>query len=163
MALAVTINFGVLDEKGAKSSTKIRVPNGFSIPQYIEFAQGAAQVLAGISTGQITSASICIGLDISTATIKASVLTGADRFQKAFFQWATAVAGFFARIRLPAFNELYIAAGTDAVDLTAAPIMALDSMMTDGIVVTGGTILPTNEREMDVVTLTTAKQQFRKK
>lgn len=163
MALAVTINFGFLDEKGGKSSTKIRVPNGFSIAQYVEFAQAAAQVLANVSTGQVTSASVCVGLDLSSATIKASVLAGADRFQKAFFQFGTSVAGFFARLRLPAFWENKIAAGSDSVDQTDVDVQSFISMYEDGLVVTGGTVQPTNGRTHDVTALQFAKQSFRRK
>jgi hypothetical protein len=39
MALAVSVRFDFQDQKGKTSFTKVRVPNGFSIAQYTEFAQ----------------------------------------------------------------------------------------------------------------------------
>ena len=163
MVLAVSIRYGFVDEKNKPSFTKVRIPNGFTLAQYTEFAQGSAQVLANASTGRVTSASICIGLDISGATLKATALTGADVFQKAFIQFNTAVAGFRARLKMPTLNETLVVAGSDALDQTAPAVAAFISAYEDGVVVTGGTIAPCDDRENDVTALGIAKQLFRKK
>jgi len=163
MVLAVSIRYGFIDEKGKPSFAKIKVPNGFSIAQYTEFAQASAQILANVSTGQVTSASISVGLDLSGATIKATALAGADIFQKALIQFNTVVAGFRARLKIPAIWENLFVAGSDQLDQTAGAVQSFVSAYEDGIVVTGGTIQPCDDRENDVSALTIAKQNFRKK
>lgn len=162
MALAVSIRFDILDDKGKTSFTKVRVPNGFSIAQYIEFAQAMAQIIADISNGLVTSAGICIGLDLSGATLKAAATAIADVAQKAFFQFNTAVAGLRAKLKIPTLDETILVANSDSVDQLEARSAAFIAGMENGIVTLGGTIQPTNSREDDITAVSLAREVFRK-
>lgn len=163
MALAVTIRLQVVDSKGKTSFTKVRVPTGFSIPQYVEFAQGIAQLIGDLSVGSITSASLTFGVDLGGLGLKAVANVLADTAQKGYFAFASAVTGFFKRLRIPTFDEGKIAVGSDAISTSDPDVAAFITAMESGIVVTGGTVAPTTEREQDLVALTDAREVFRKK
>lgn len=160
MPLAVSIRFSFVDNKGKTSFTKINVPNGFSIANYIEFGQGMAQLLTNISEGQITGASATFNMDLSGAGLK-SVASGlADAGQKAFFIFRSAVTGFTKRMFVPTLSELKVVAGSDDIDQADLDVAAFITAMEDGIVVTGGTISPTDSRAQDLVAVSSAKENF---
>jgi len=163
MALAVAIRFDFLDGKGKTSSTKIRVPNGFTIAQYVEAAQAFAELISQFSQCQITNASITVGLDLSSATLRAAALLTSDIYHKARFQFATAVNGFRTAFNLPTFNEAKAVTGSDQIDQADIDVAALIAALENGIVVTGGTIAPTDHRTNDVVSIEHAREIFRKK
>lgn len=160
MALAVSLRFSFVDAKGKTSFTKVNVPNGFAISDYIEFGQGIAQLMTNISEGQITGASATFGLDISGAGLKAVASGLADAGQKAFFIFRSAVAGFTKRMFVPTLSELKVSAGSDDIDQADVDVAAFITAMEDGIVVTGGTISPTDSRAQDLVAVSSAKENF---
>lgn len=162
MALAVTLRVDFQDQKGKKSFTNIRIPNGFTIAQYTEFAQAATQLLSNISVATITGASISVGLDLSGSTIKAVAAAVADVAHKGFFQFGSVAAGFFSRLRLPAFDETLIPVGTDAIDQADPDVAAFIASMTNGIAITSGTLQPTTDREDDLNSVQFARELFRK-
>lgn len=161
MPLAVRFRFDFIDGKGKTSFTKISVPTGFSIAQYVEFGQAMGQLIATISAGQVTGASATVSLDLSTATLKSVISNVSDAGQKGYFKFASAVTGFARKIFLPTFREDMIVAGSDSIDTTDTDVAAFVAAMEDGIVVTGGTISPTDNRSNDLAVLTTAKEMFR--
>ena len=161
MPLAVTIVFGFEDNKGIPSSTKIRVPNGFAISDYLEFASAAGQLLANITQARVTRASVCFGIDLSGVTLKAAAASAADAARKAYFQFNTAVSGLRTRMFVPTVTETIIPVGSDAIDTTDPLVAPFVSIMTNGLIVTGGTISPTDDRENDIVSVTTAEEKFR--
>jgi len=163
MPLAVSVRFDFIDGEGETSFTKVHVPTGFTIAQYTEFAQSMGQLMANITDGAITGASFCVGIDLSGATIKALVTTGADIAQKALFGFGTALAGFRTKLKLPAFRTALITSGSDAVNQAHADIVAFDAAMENGIVVTGGTVSPCDLRGNDIDSLNYARELFRKK
>lgn len=163
MALAVTVNIQVQDSKGKTSGTKIRVPTGFSIAQYIEFAQAIMQLIANMQVGVITGGSISFGLDLSGLGLKTVANVLADTAQKGYFSFASAVTGFFKKLRIPTFREDLVSVGSDAIDTTSTEVAAFVAAMENGIVVTGGTISPCTERVQDLVALTDAREVFRRK
>lgn len=163
MALAVSMRFDFIDAKGKTSFTKVRVPLGFVIADYVEFGQGMAQFLANISTGKITQTSFCVGMDLSGSTIKAVASGLSDIAQKALLGFSTIVAGFRTKLKLPAISEAKVVVGSDTLDLADPDVAAFVSAMEVGIVVTGGTIQPTDIRLNDVSVLDYAREFFRKK
>lgn len=162
MAVAVSIRFDFLDAKGKTSFTKVRVPTGFTISQYIEAAQAIAQLIANISNCQMTRASFCVGLDLSGATIKLNPSGLSDVFQKAYFQFFALGNAFRTKLKLPAFSEVKVVAGSDAVDTADPDVAAFVSAMENGIVVTGGTISPSDSRVNDISTIDYAREIFRR-
>lgn len=162
MVLAVTVRYTFLDEKGKTASTKVRVPNGFSIAQYVEFVQGMAQFMSDISACQITRAGFTVGIDLSGLGLIGLPSSIADVAQKGYFAFRSAVAGFFKRLRVPTFKESLVNAGSDTVDTSDASVVAFVNAMNNGIVTTGGTIQPVTERGDDLTTLIEARETFRR-
>jgi len=162
MVLAVSIRFDFVDNKAKTSFTKVRVPTGFEISHYSEFAVGLSQLFANISTGRITRVSFCVGLDLSGSIIKAIASGLSDVSQKALFGFSTVISGFRTKSKLPAISETKVIAGSDALDLGDADVAAFVSAMETGIVVTAGTVQPVDTRDNDVESLDFAHELFRK-
>jgi len=162
MVLAVSVRFDFVDGKGKTSFTKIRVPNGFSIAQYTEFAQGMGQLITDLTQSRITRAGFSVGLDLSSATIKAAPVVFADIAQKVMFGFSTVLAGFRTKMKLPALNESKVTAGSDAINQADPDVAAFVTAMENGVVVTLGTISPTDQRGNDVNNTDYAKELFRK-
>lgn len=163
MALAVSVRFDMKDDKAKTSFTKVRVPTGFSIAQYTEFAQGMAQLIADISQCQVTRASFCVGLDLSGASIKPSPTAFSDIAQKILVGFSTVLAGFRTKMKIPALDETKVLAGSDALDQSDADVAAFITAMENGIVTSGGTIAPTDQRLNDINNTDYMRELFRKK
>lgn len=161
MALAVSIRIDFTDSKGKSSFTKVRVPNGFSISDYLEFAEAISQLMTNMSVAQVTSASVSVALDLSGATIRAVATNVADVAQKAFFQFSSALAGFRKRMRIPTLDETKVPVGTSSIDQADVDVAAFITAMEDGIVTTGGTIDPVDARGNDLVSVSIAEEVFR--
>jgi len=163
MALAVAVRFDMIDNKGKTSFTKVRIPTGFTIAAYTDFAQQMAQLISNVTQCQITRASFCVGLDLSGGTFKAVANALSDIAQKGFIGFSTAVAGLRTKIKLPALDETVVLSGSDALDQANANVAALLTGFENGITVTGGTISPTDMRQNDITTTDYARELFRKK
>lgn len=163
MALAVSIRYDFIDDKGKSSHTKIRVPNGFSLSDYAEFATLMGNIISSLCDGRITKIGICVGVDLSGATIKAVATAVSDVAQKAYAQFATAAQGFRSRMKIPALDETLVIAGSDAIDQANANVTTFISAMENGLAVTGpATISPCDDRENDITDTTTLRELFRK-
>lgn len=163
MALAVSLRIDFVDDKGKTSSTKIRLPTTFSIAQYQEFGEAAAQLLLNASTGSITRASIVFNVSLAGLGLKTVASSVSKVARKLWLQFSTAVTGFLGKTIFPSLVESKVIAGSDDVDQTDTDVAALVSALEDGIVVTAGTMQFTNGRGHDLVTLTEAKEQFRRR
>lgn len=161
MPLAVSIRIDIVDAKGKSSFTKVRIPNGFTLAGYSEFAVGIAQLMANISTGRITNVSYCVSLDLSGAVIKSAASGLSDIAQKMLWGFSTAVAGFRTKMKIPAISELKVISGSDAINLADPDVGAFLSAMEIGILVTGGTVQPTDMRQNDITTTDYAREIFR--
>jgi len=161
MALAVTIQIDFKDAKNKSSNTKIRVPTGFSIAQYGEFAVGMCQLVANINTGRIVGCSINFALDLAPAALTNVVNALADIGSKAFLQLNSAIAGFRAKFKIPTFDEdNLVAAGTDTIDTSNAAVLTLLTGLTSGYAITGGNMSPTDKYGNDLTTLSFARENF---
>lgn len=161
MGIAIKIIYTARDDKGKTATTEVKVPTSYSIAQYIEFAQSMAQLLDAIMDGKITSANFCVGVDLSGLGLKALPTSGSDVEEKGFFQYTTD-GGFQTSMQIPAFEEALIVAGSDAIDVLQADVLAFDTAMLTGIAVTGpATIQPSDEREDDIQSRDFAREHFR--
>jgi hypothetical protein len=163
MALAVTVRFDFVDGKNKTSFTKIRVPNGFSIAQYGEFARAMGQLMSNISKARVTSSSITFSVPLDGLSLKLVASIFSDVAQKGYFAFSTLVSGFAKRLRLPTFDETKISVGSDSVDTADLAVAAFIAAMENGIVVTGGTISPCDERQNNIQSLIEAREVFRRK
>jgi hypothetical protein len=163
MVLAVSVRFDFVDNKGKTSFTKIRIPNGYSIPQYIEFGQAMAQTLTNISACRVTGSSATFSIPLAGLTLKTIANVLADTAQKAYFSFSSAVNGFFKRVRIPTFDETKTNETSDTIDEIDLDVAAFIAAMENGIVVTGATISPCTERVQDLVSLADTREVFRRK
>ena len=162
MAIAVTLNFSMVDGDGKTSNTKIRVPTGFAIADYQSFAEDAAQLIVNISNCQITSASVNFEIDTSGLGLKAVASAVEKVSQKMFGIFNTAV-GRVAKWLIPAAVEEKVVSGSDDFDQTDTDVAALVSAMEDGIAVTGGTYAPCNGRGEDITSVASLTETFRRR
>lgn len=164
MAFAVTVQYQIVDASGDTAPTKVKVPNGFTIAQYVEFGQAMAQLIASIVLGRIASASINFRLSLSAATLRTAPLSGANVRNKAMFLFDAAVAGFSGKVRIPTYNDVYNVVGSDVLDASEPVIDAFITAMEDGIDIGSSTIIaPLNGREMDLTTYKGGTEQFQRK
>jgi len=163
MALAITMRFDFEDDKGKSSSTKIRLPSGFSIANYVEFGQAAAQLLVNASTGSLTGATITFNVSLDALGLKTVPSAVSKVARKLYLQFTTAVTGFLGKTLFPSLAESKVISGSDDVDQADVDVAALVSALEDGIAVTLGTMTFTNGRGHDLVTATDAKEQFRRR
>lgn len=162
MALAVTVNFTILDSKGKSSVTKVRVPTGFSIPQYGEFAVAMAQLISAISQGSITDVSIGLPLNLSAATIRSVAISTANVAEKALFMVRSVVSGLFGKFFLPTYNDSLSVTGSDDIDQADPDVAAYMAILEDGVNTAGGVINPVDLRENDLSSVTEAREIFRR-
>lgn len=160
--VAVSARFDIIDGAGKASFTKVRIPTGFSIAQMIEFAQGMAALISPLLGGQIVKAGICVGLDLSGASLIGSPSFTSDVHHKGAFGFATEEAGLYTRLNLPTLNSGVVATGSDNINEGNADVAAFLAAMENGIVVTGGTISPCDNRENDIVGTRYSKEVFRR-
>lgn len=164
MALAVTCNFTIVDDKGKSSITKIRVPSlGFAISDYIEFAQEAAQLIAIASNGVITDCSISLALNVSFAGLKNVAGILSDTAQKALFIARSTFTGLFSRFNFPTFNEDKVLDGSDVLDVSDTDVADMITAIEDGIDVGLGVFVqPVGLRGDALVEVSQTREIFRK-
>jgi hypothetical protein len=162
MALAVTVNYTVTDAKGKSSLCKIRVPSGFSLNQYGEFAVAMGQLVANICDGAITDISVGIPVNLSAATIRASALGIADIAKKALFMMSSAVVGLFSKVFVPTYNEANTTTGSDEINAADADIAAYVAVLEAGITTGGETVTPIDVRGNDLTDVGEMREIFRK-
>lgn len=160
MALAVTIVFTIEDDSNDSSSTRIRVPTGFSISQYQEFALGAATLMASLCAGHISSANVCVELDISGIT--GNVVAAGLRYLKGLFNISSDTQGFGRALQVPTFDSNMFIDDSDAIDLADADVAAFIDALEVGLAVTGGTIQPQTDRGHDFESVDSGYKSFRR-
>lgn len=162
MALAVTVNYTFTDAKGKSSMCKVRVPTGFSLTQYGEFAVAMGQLVANLSDGAITDISVGIPVNLSGATIRGAALSFADVAKKALFMAASSVSGLFAKFFIPTFDEANVTSGSDEINAADADIAAYVAVIESGITTGGETVQPIDVRGNDIADVTEMREIFRK-
>jgi hypothetical protein len=162
MALAVTMQVDFVDSKNKSSSTKIRIPTGLTIDQFVEFAQDALQLIANINICRITGASLNFGLDLSGATLTNVQNVLADIGSKAKMVYNSAVAGLRAVFNIPTFDEdNLVTAGTDQIDIADTDVAAFLTGIEEGYdLTTGGVMAPVDKRDNDLTTPTVTRSIF---
>lgn len=159
MALAVTVRFDFLDDKGKTSFSKVRVPNGFSLAQYGEFGTAFAQLLANVSNCKITGGSLTFAIDLSGLGLRTVASSLSDVAEKGLFLFNTVVTGLKAKLRIPTLDESQVPSGSDAIDTANVDVAAFIAAMENGIVVpVAVTVQPTDDRTNDISALTQARE-----
>lgn len=159
MAIAFQIVYTYADDSGDTASHAIDVPTTFNLGQYVEFGQGMAAFLDAIVHGVIRSAELTVNVDIAGLTNN-TIVADCDVEEVGGFQFNTAEKRP-VNVNIPALDETKVLAGSDNLDLSDPDVAAFIAAMQNGIVVTGGTIAPSDVDEDDIEDLVYAREQFR--
>jgi len=155
MALALTAQVNFVDAKNKSSFTRVRVPNGFTIAQYTAFVQDLAQAVANMSGCRVTGGSISLNFTLTGLAATASAV--ADVASKAFVKVRSAVAGFFAKMSIPTFDEdSLVLAGSDEIDTADTAVAAFITLIETG----DGTVVPSDKYGNDLTTTSITREQF---
>ena len=158
MALAYDIILTYSDEGGDTATTTVSVPTGFTISDYLAFANDVVVALNPITSGGLRAVTLAIKADISAFTGLISTVpnTLSDIEEKGIWQFLTDL-GTFKKMSIPTIDETFVTAGGD-VDTGATEVVTFNTLMTGG----NGTIVPTDSREEPISGVGSAYQYFRK-
>lgn len=162
MPFSWEIIYSIEDEKQAISDTTIKVPSTTALPNVLLFAAQMSLLINPLIRGAIRRIGVSLTLDLP-AGLRTAPLTQSDREEGARFQMATA-GGFDTSLRLPTFDESFILPNSRNVDLADPTVAAFVAALTGGINLTPlggtGTVQPTDYRDDDITTVTSAIEQF---
>lgn len=162
MALATTLTIMIRDQKGKESPTKIRIPTGFTIPQMVEFAGDAVQLIANSTQGVVMSANLSISIDLP-AGLKAAAALFSDVWNKAQFIITSTVNGLFGRNQVPGIGDGKVLANSDLLDPVEASVAAYETFLEVGVDDGFGTaIQPVDLRDNALDQVTQRREIFRK-
>ena len=161
MAHAVKVIYTIKDNKGKLATCEIKIPNGLTVANYIEFATEMGTLIANITIGQIVNVGVAITVDIDAGWPVAPGVTS-DVEEKAAWQFVAA-GNWRTGVNVPTLSELLVVDGSDELDLTDADVLAFNDAMIDGILLPVGavTVEPTDARENDIESLVFARERFR--
>lgn len=161
--MAIGILFTFRDGKGETSSTQVNVPSSTAIADAVLFGQQMATLIDPLINGFISRIGIVVDVDISALAIANAASPIADVEEGARFQYRTAQNNFTS-MRIPTFIDTLITAGGNAVDQVNTDVAAFLTAMETGLDLTGvggsGTISPSDTRDEDIVTTTSALEAF---
>lgn len=159
MVKAVEVTPSWRDQAGKTSTNTMYVPNGLTLAQYQEGLAAAAALLDEISGAVMEGMGYSVDVDISALT--GNVASGtADVEDIGAFQFATA-DGRPVNVNVPGIIDTLTPAGSDALDQAQVDVAAFISMFEDGLAVTGGTIIPSDVDEDDIVSTNFAREGVR--
>lgn len=160
--MAFAVIYSIRDEKGANSLMEVKVPSGTSFTDVAIFAQQMAPLINSLITGAITRIGVAFTVGLPGG-LRAAPAAGSDVEEGGRFQFRTSL-GNFTSTRIPTFDEQFVVAGTQEVDLTDAAVLAFVNSMLSGIDITGaggsGIVEPSDSRDEDITALEFAREQF---
>jgi hypothetical protein len=133
MALMPQIILSWVDDKGKTTTTKWHILDGYSVANMKSYAEAAAQLFKDVSDAKITDITVSVGLDLSLASLKTVATTTADWFTKLFVQARDFSTGLIAKYFIPTFDESNITAGSDVANSADADVIALRTILEDGV------------------------------
>lgn len=148
-----------IDQAGKEATNTQYVTAGLTIAQMIEGIQSLAQLVDSIVLAVVKGFEFAISIDLSGLVGNTAAATS-DVQDVGEFVFATA-ANRPVLLNVPGINDTVSIPGSDNIDQTNGAVAALITTMEDGIVTTGGTIIPCDVDENDIVELVTARERVR--
>lgn len=159
MPVSNRIDYVLRDASGGRAKTGFWVEPGLTLAQYQQGGQALAQEINAITNGVVESASMTIPVDVSGLTQN---IAGANSDVEEVARFgATTADGRPVQVNVPGLIPTAIAAGSDDLNQANSAVAAMISMLEDGIVVTGGTIRPSDVGEQDITQVLTARYAVR--
>lgn len=154
MALAFSMIINFEDDTERKTSTKLRLPTTFSIADYVEFGQAAAQLYVNASGCRVTNVSLTVDFDFSGLGLDLVALLVSNVGKKAAFLWTTITAGLHGKFFVPTVDESIFPAGTDDMDQSDPIVAPFISDIENGITLIDLTVMTfVNNRGLDITAL----------
>lgn len=158
--LALRLVYTIRDAKGKEATTEIKIPLSISLANAINFAGAMAILIDNLTKGQIVNISIIASVDLgSLVGLRTAPLADSDVEEKGAFGFVTD-AGFPTSVNLPTFDETYLMAGTDVVDLTDADVIDFTEAMLLGITA-GVLVQPCDAHGDDIDLFSYGYERFR--
>lgn len=159
MPKATDLIYSVEDADGDVATTAVKLPSSASLVDLQEFSEAQATLMDAILDGKIIGAGASFNVDVSGLTVNLS--SGADDVEDVgSFQFRT-VDGRPVIVNVPGIDENKVIVGADDLNQVDVDIAAFIAMMTNGLSVTGGTIIPCDVGEDDITTIDYARERFR--
>ena len=162
MPLVPTVIISMKDQKGKTSTTKIHLEPGFSFATLVAAGEALAQIIANLSTAQITEVNVSVGLDLSLADLKIVATGTADWFKKAAIYAMDTVTQTLTKFFIPTYAETNTLINSDVLDPSDAQVVALETIIEDGVDDGGIGIYVVTARDQNVDLVTGMVEMFRK-
>lgn len=159
MAVAPKWITTIRDQAAKHSRFEVNPVAGKALAEYAEAAIVFAEDVNDMITGVVESVRMFQAVDISGLTNN-TVLGNSDVEESGQFIFADA-DGRHIEINIPGIISDYFVAGSNDLDTANATVQAFVDLMIDGVSVTGGTAIPTNIAETDIVSLVSARKVMR--
>lgn len=162
MSLQPQVTISWVDDKEKTTTTKFRILTGYTTAELNTYGFAIAQLFKDISTAKITDVSISVGLDLSLASLKTVATTFADWFTKLFVQARDVSEGVITKYFVPTFDEANISSGSDVANAADAEVIALQTLIEDGLADGGIFIHPVTDYNQNVDAVDFMRENFRK-
>ena len=165
-SLAAGIVITVQDGKGKKSNMVINVPPALpNIGRYMAIGRNWIDIVRGVTSGKVVYAGVTFGIELTAGALGDVADPNSDVEEGAKFIGMTE-NGFTSSLRIPAFDEAKILAGTRQVDLTDGAVEDLVDAMIDGIDDDDTVLVNLQDvvdtRGEDIVSLVSALESFQR-
>jgi len=160
--LATTVNFTFRDSKGKESVYRHRISGGLLPSDIYAYMESAAQIVKNMSAAELTGVSASVSLDLSASTLKTVATQFSDVVNGLLVIGRNAVAGLFAKFKLPTYDDANNADNSDLADAADTDIATLVAILEDGNTNAGITTRAVTTRGEVVDDITSMREIFRK-
>lgn len=162
--MGFSIIYSILDEKGKRSTTEVNLPSATAFNDVVIFGAELAKLIDPLITGSIERVGVAYTVALPAGLgIKTTPQPSSDVEEGARFQYQTN-QGNYTGMRVPTFDEAAILPGSRLVDQVNTAVAAFLTAMESGIDLSGvggsGVVQPSDKRDEDIVSTTSAREQF---
>lgn len=147
------------DQASKRATNTLYVPDGLTLAQYQEGLAAAAALLDDVSGAVMEGMVFNVPVDISALTGNVAASTS-DVEDVGAFQFRT-VDNRPVQVNAPGIIDTLSPSGTDDLDQVQIDVAAFISMFEDGLAVTGGTIIPCDVFEDDIIATVYAREEVK--
>jgi len=148
-----------VDQASKKSTNTLYIADGLTIAQITEGLQALASLIDDVVSAVINGINFSVSVDLSGLT--GNISAGTSDVEEVGEFISRTAAGREVYMNLPCINDTTSPAGSDDLDQTDVNIAAIISMLEDGLATAGGTIIPSDVDENDLVQVVTARERVR--
>jgi len=160
MALTWELSLTLEDEEGKKSVVSLHLPGGTLQADAEAFAAAIALLIDVLTGAKIIRIALALIVTLPGG-LKANALAESEVEIGARFGFLDAQA-FRTSVRIPSFLLAKLVAGSNAVDVTDADVIAFVDAMEDGLTPIATLVEPCTNRSDDITDLSTAIEAFTK-